>query len=240
MAKKSFDSPYEKTRQLIYQLTGKRIKKKFDIWHNINPRMNTRTSLSTDRKLIGYILKGEGKENNKYLLTPQTEQDILSRLNFANLNELYWGNSEEIDSYFEELFVTLLQEMQTYKDYSKCWMGTPLTTKADIKEFYHLNKFDILVDKEIDDGRKESKKKNKYPSLKTRFIDFTKNRYEYFDMNNEVGFIKKSQVSEKDLDQILTFFELPNQIKIFADEVLFPFVGSLCLKNYLAIQNRSD
>lgn len=34
--------------------------------------------------------------------------------------------------------------MQTYKDYTKSWMETPLTTESEIKDFYWLNRESIM------------------------------------------------------------------------------------------------
>lgn len=122
---------------MIYKLASKRINEKYDEWKKGQSYSNAMIDFyPTDRKLFGYVLKGERNKDNPYLLTPKLVEVILEKLDFNDKNEVYWGQEDEISSYLEGLFTAILLEMQTYKDYTRHWMGTPLTTEGEIRDLF--------------------------------------------------------------------------------------------------------
>lgn len=197
---------------MIYKLASERISEKYLAWEKKNPEYNNQTGFyPNDSKLIGKVMACKRTVNNKYLLTPAIQEAIMENLDFTDVNELYWGN--DVDLYFEELFTTLLLEAQTYRNYQKHWMGTPLATEIDIRNFYRSNRDLILGIVPFDNAE--------YKSLKDRFIDFTFNRVEYFEFDNEdrVGeYIEDEPVSHKDGAQTLTFVGLPKKLDIFVEK----------------------
>ena len=183
-----------------------------------------------DRKLFGNVLNCmRTKKDNPYLLTLKLAEAIEKPLNFHDLNEVYWGRDPEL--YFEELFTTLLLEMQIYKDYTKSWMETPLTTESEIQDFYRLNRETIIENKKIKIGEDDYEE---FKSLKDHFIDFTYNEYDYFELVDDVGeFTVGESVHNKDGEKVLTFYQLPRKINTFTEKVLLPFVSGICLNNLI-------
>ncbi|UNJ96126.1 hypothetical protein MN093_11030 [Bacillus mycoides] len=227
---KTPEPSYEKTCDLIYKLASARISQKYDEWKKYQPYRGAMIEIYPDRKLFGNVLNCmRTKKDNPYLLTLKLAEAIVKPLKFHDLNEVYWSSTPEL--YFEELFTTLLLEMQTYKDYTKSWMETPLTTESEIKDFYRLNRESIIENKEIGNGQNGYEE---YKSLKDRFIDFTYNKYDYFELVDEVGeFTDGASVHNKDGEKVLTFYQLPRKINTFAEKVLLPFVSGVCLNNLI-------
>lgn len=211
---------FEKTCDLIYSLASARINQKYEEWkkrQSYSPAMIE--FYPSDRNLFGYVLKCKRKKDNPYLLTPKLVEIILETLeDFNDKNEVYWGQEAEVGSYIEDLFTTMLLEMKKYNKYTKCWMETPLTTEREIRDFY----LEFILGNE-----------DVFESLKDNFINFTYNSYEYFELVDKVGEIKKDSVTKKDSNETLTFHELPKKIKIYADEILLPFVSGICLNNFI-------
>lgn len=228
--KKVPDPSYEKTCDLIYRLASNRISQRYDEWKKHQPNRVAMIEIYSDRKLFGNVLKcNPTKKDNPYLLTLKLAEAIVKPLKFHDINEVYWGSDPEL--YFEELFTTLLLEMQTYKDYTKYWMETPLTTESEIKDFYRLNRESIIENKEI--GNRQNGYEE-YKSLKDRFIDFTYNKYDYFELVEEIGeFTEGASVHNKDGEEVLTFYQLPRKINTFAEKVLLPFVSGICHSNLI-------
>ena len=228
--KKALEPTFEKTCDLIYRLASARINQKYDEWKKNQPSRGSMIEIYHDRKLFSNVLNCmTTKKDNPYLLTLKLAEEIAEPLNFQDLNEVYWGSDPEL--YFEELFTTLLLEMQTYKDYTKFWMETPLTTESEIKDFYRLNRETIIENKEIGNGQNGY---GEYMSLKDRFIDFTYNEYDYFELVDEVGELTDgASVHNKDGKKVLTFYQLPRKINTFAEKVLLPFVSGICLNNLI-------
>lgn len=228
--KKTPEPSYEKTCNLIYKLASARISQKYNEWKKAQPDRGAMIEIYPDRKLFGNVLNCiRTKKDNPYLLTLKLAEAIVKPLKFRDLNEVYWGSDPEL--YFEELFTTLLLEMQTYKDYSKYWIETPLATEDEIKDFYRLNRESILENKEIGNGLKG---KTEYKSLKDRFIDFTYNNYDYFELIDEVGeFTEESSVDNREGNEALTFYKLHRKMKFFADKILLPFVSGICLNDMM-------
>jgi hypothetical protein len=134
---KDLEPSFKKTCDLIYRLASARIRQKYDEWKKGQSYSNAMIEFyPTDRKLFGYVLKGERKKDNPYLLTPKLVEVILEKLDFNDKNEVYWGQEDEVSSYLEDLFTTILLEMQTYKYYTYKWMGIPLKTEREIRDFY--------------------------------------------------------------------------------------------------------
>lgn len=216
---KLLEPTFEKTCDLIYRLASFRISQKYNKWKKDQSYSSSMIEFyPSDRKLFGYVLKPERKKDNPYLLTPKLVEVLLEKLDFIDKNEVYWGQEDEVSSYLEDLFTTILIEMKTYNEYTKYWMETPLTTEREIKDFYL--KF-ILGNADV------------FESLKDDFINFTYNSYEYFELLDEVGEIIKDSVAKKDSNEALTFHELPKKIKIYADNILLPFVSGICLENLI-------
>ncbi|MCM3269011.1 hypothetical protein [Paenibacillus elgii] len=230
--KEILEPTFDKTCELIYKRASERINDKYEEWKKNQTYGSTMIDIYHDRKLFGNILKCvRTKKDNPYLLTLKFVETIVEEkiLIFNDLNEIYWGNVPEL--YFEELFTTLLLEMQTYKDYTKWWMGTPLKTESENKDFYRLNRESIIENKEIGNGQNGFEE---YKSLLDRFIDFTKNKYDYFELVDKVGeYTDGASVHNKDGEKVLTFYQLPRKINIFAEKVLLPFVSGICLNNLI-------
>ncbi|MEK5056534.1 hypothetical protein MHH96_24505 [Niallia sp. FSL K6-0212] len=227
-AKETLEPSFDKTCELIYKLASARISQKYGEWKKKQPNRGAMIEIYPDRKLFGNVLNCiRTKKDNPYLLTIKLAKAIEERLDFHDLNEVYWGSDPE--SYFEELFTTLLLDMHTCKDYSKFWMETPLTTESEVKDFYRLNRESIVENKEVGNGQNGYEE---YKSLKDRFIDFTYNKYDYFELVDEVGeYTDGASVHNKDGETVLTFYQLPLKINTFAEKVLLPFVSGICLNN---------
>ncbi|TWO90223.1 hypothetical protein [Bacillus velezensis] len=218
-AKETLEPSFDKTCELIYKLASERISEKFEEWKKSRNSNNAIIDFyPSDRNLFGDVLNcKKTKKDNPYLLTPKLVEVILEELDFKNIYEVYWGDDAGL--YFEELFTTLLLDMQPYNDYTKNWMGIPLTSEEEIRDFYR----EFILEH-------EPKSNGEYKSMKECFIQFTKNSYDYFELVNEVGdFIEESPVDNKEGNEVLTFHKLPKKIKIFAEEILLPFVSGICL-----------
>ncbi len=214
-AKQTLELSFDKTCELIYKLASARISQKYDEWKKGQSYSNAMIEFyPTDRKLLGYVLKGESKKDNPYLLTPKLVEVCLEKLDFNDKNEVYWGQEDEISFYLGGLFTTILLEMQKYKDYTNNWMGVPLKTEREIRDFYCK----FIHDKE-----------DVCESLKDDFVNFTYNSYEYFELVDEVGDIVEKSVVQKDSNEVLTFHELPKKITLYADKILLPFMSGICL-----------
>lgn len=252
MPKKSVNSrPYLKTCELIYQLTSQRIGEKYRKWEADNPKYNTQSQFfPEDRKLIGRVLNCIRTKNNPYLITPRIQEAIIENLDFTDVNELYWG--EDISEYFQHFFTILLLEIQEYKDYTKFWMGIPLSTESEITKFYLENQVPIL---EIDESYNQESE-----ALIDQFINFTFNKISYFEFESaeRLGYYredelvyrmkrkpnkpkKDEEVDETKVDkkakeyknEILTFIELPKKLDVFVEKVFVPFISSICLDKLL-------
>lgn len=252
MPKKSVNSrPYLKTCELIYQLASQRIGEKYRKWEADNPKYNTQSQFfPEDRKLISRVLNCRRTTNNPYLITPKIQEAIIENLDFTDVNELYWG--EDISEYFQHFFTILLLEIQEYKDYTKFWMGIPLSTESEITKFYLENQVPIL---EIDESYNQESE-----ALIDKFINFTFNKISYFEFESaeRLGYYredelvyrmkrkpnkpkKDEEVDEKKVDiktkeyknEILTFIELPKKLDIFVEKVFVPFISSICLDKRL-------
>lgn len=218
-AKGTLEPSFDKTCELIYKHASERISQKYDEWKKGQSYGRAMIDFyPTDRKLFGYVLKGERNKDNPYLLTPKLVEVIIEKLDFNDKNEVYWGQEDEISSYLEGLFTTILLEMQTNKDYTKHWMGTPLKTESEIRDFYckFIHGNEVVCE-----------------SLKDDFVNFTYNAYEYFELVGEVGEIIKDSVVQKGSNEALTFHELPKKITLYADKILLPFVSGICLNNII-------
>ncbi|EHS59314.1 hypothetical protein [Paenibacillus sp. Aloe-11] len=215
--KETLEPSFDKTCELIYKLASERINEKFEEWKKSRNFNNVIIDFyPSDRNLFGNVLKCKRTKNNLYLLTPKLVEVVLDKLDFNDENEVYWGN--DVDVYLEELFTTVLLEMQAFYDYTKDWMGLPLSTEYEIKGVYR----DFILGK---DGN--------FDSLKDDSIDFTYNSYKYFELVNEVGEITDDSVDKKERKDVLTFQELPKKIGTYANEILHPFVSAICLQNLL-------
>ena len=252
MPKKSVNSrPYLKTCELIYQLTSQRIVEKYRKWKEDNLKYNTQSQFfPEDRKLVSRVLNCIRTKNNPYLIAPRIQEAIMENLDFTDVNELYWW--EDISEYFQQFFTILLLEIQEYKDYTKFWMGIPLSTESEITKFYLENQVPIL---EIDESYNQE-----YEALIDRFINFTFNKISYFEFESakRLGYYhedelvyrmkkkpnkpkKDEDVDEKKVDiktkeyknEVLTFIELPKKLDIFVEKVFVPFISSICLDKQL-------
>lgn len=217
--KKILEPTFEKTCELIYWLASSRISQKYKMWKDDQSYSNAMIEFyPSDRKLFGYVLKCQRKKDNPYLLTPKLVEVLLEKLEFVDRNEIFWGQEDEVSSYLENLFITMLMEMKMYNEYTKYWMETSLTTEREIKDFYF--KF-ILSNARV------------FESLKDDFVNFTYNSYEYFELVDRCGEFIEDSVFKKDSNETLTFHELPKKIKIYADNILLPFVSGICLENLI-------
>lgn len=212
--KETLETTFDKTCELIYKLASERISQKYDEWRKGQSYgCGINGFLPRNRKVLGYVLTCKRTKDNPYLLTPSLVKEFLESHDiFNDENEIYWGNDANV--YLEELFTTVLLEMQESNDYTKYWMGIPLKTEREIRDFY----CEFLHDKE-----------DVYVSLKDDFVDFTFNSYKYFELVGEVGEIKKDSIVQKDSNGALTFYDLPKKIAIYADKILLPFVSGICL-----------
>nr|WP_211189201.1 hypothetical protein [Paenibacillus polymyxa] len=229
-AKETIEPSFDKTCELIYKLASERINEKYDEWKKSRDIYNDIIDIyPSDRNLFGNVLRCKRTKNNPYLLTPKLVEVVLDELDFNDEYEVYWGN--DVAAYLEELFTTLLLEMHTCKEYSKFWMETPLTTESEVRDFYRLNRESIIENKKNGDGQNGYEE---YKSLIDRFIDFTKNKYDYFELVDEVGeYTDGAFVHNKDGEKVLTFYQLPRKVNIFAERVLLPFVSGICLNNLI-------
>lgn len=254
MPKKSVNSrPYLKTCELIYQLTSQRIVEKYRKWKEDNLKYNTQSQFFLeDRKLVSRVLNCIRAKNNPYLITPRIQEAIIENLDFTDVNELYWG--EDISEYFQQFFTILLLEIQEYKDYTKFWIGIPLSTESEITKFYLENQVPIL---EIDESYNQE-----YEALIDQFINFTFNKISYFEFESakRLGYYredelvyrtkrkpnkpkKDEEVDETKVDkkakeyknEVLTFIELPKKLDIFVEKVFVPFISSICLGKRLEL-----
>jgi hypothetical protein len=109
---KALEPSFEKTCDLIYRHASARISQKYDEWKKGQSYGRATVGFcSTNRKVLGYVLKCKRTKDNPYLLTPSLVKEFLESQDFFNdENEIYWGN--DVDVYFEELFTTVLLEMQ--------------------------------------------------------------------------------------------------------------------------------
>lgn len=176
----------------------------------------------------------------------------MENLDFTDVNELYWG--EDISEYFQQFFTILLLEIQEYKDYTKFWIGIPLSTESEITKFYLENQVPIL---EIDESYNQE-----YEALIDQFINFTFNKISYFEFESakRLGYYredelvyrtkrkpnkpkKDEEVDETKVDkkakeyknEVLTFIELPKKLDIFVEKVFVPFISSICLGKRLEL-----
>lgn len=254
MPKKSVNSrPYLKTCELIYQLTSQRIVEKYRKWKEDNLKYNTQSQFfPEDRKLVSRVLNCIRTKNNSYLITPRIQEAIMENLDFTDVNELYWG--EDISEYFQQFFTILLLEIQEYKDYTKFWIGIPLSTESKITKFYLENQVPIL---EIDESYNQE-----YEALIDQFINFTFNKISYFEFESakRLGYYREDELvyrtkrkpnkSKKDEEvdetkvdkkakeyknEVLTFIELPKKLDIFVEKVFVPFISSICLGKRLEL-----
>lgn len=215
--KKTFEPAFTKTCELIYKHASKRISEKYEEW-NQSYGGGINGFCSTNRKVLGYILKCKPTKDNPYLLTPSLVQELLVNQDFFyDENEIYWGN--DANEYLEDLFITVLLEMQESNDYTKYWMGIPLKTEIEIRDFYSNFIRDI---------------EDVYESLKDAFVNFTFNSNEYFELVGEVGEIIKDSVDSKDSNKVLTFYKLPKKIAIYAEKILLPFISGICFNLFIS------
>lgn len=117
---------YKNTTNFIYELTAKRLRAKKMVEKITNfeiagYKSGIEYSLLKDTpQATGYnpdIVKRMTSGNSKkkrfdYLLTKNYAQLFAQKLNFTDLHEVYWRNNDEIETYSENLFYYLLEDMK--------------------------------------------------------------------------------------------------------------------------------
>lgn len=204
------------TCELFYSLASKRIERKYLQWiEDRNGQNATHTDFyPQNRNLFSNILQGKRTDDNPYLITPKIIPTLLNELDFNDVNEIFWG--DDISLYFEDLFYCLINDMKDFPEYTKNWGGLKIASEYEIKKFYQS--FFVEDNQKIE-------------VLKDSFIDFTYNNYhelKVLDVDGTIQIIEQdSLVESKNNYELLTFKNLPDKIKIFAENIFLPQINDI-------------
>lgn len=232
------ETKFDRTCELIYSLASKRVKAKYKEWQDKNKSLGlsaSRVDFSDNQyiqKSVGRIMNNKKTDENPYLINTDILPILKKNLNFHDENEILWGDNAEL--YLEDLFVSLLLDMKIYPEYFKHWDSFNLHNETDFRNFYKENIVDIS---------------NNFDRLVDGFIDFTYNAHIKFKIveNHGVVEIAKQRVNEGIIGRIskerqkqelnntdfLSFYELPEKVKVLAENVILPLIDNIRLADVL-------
>lgn len=231
---------------LIFSNCSKRIKSVYN-----NEKHSGFIDFYPNRKLIGNIINYSSldklTEDNPYFMTPKVLNFLVNEKSrttdesyFKDENEVLWG--DDASEYIEDLFISLILDMQKIPEYSDQLLNKDLQIKKNLE---------IRISKKIKKNIEENKKDIKsyfqahfplgspvYDELKDKLIDFTYNKYDSIEIIEDgctFSFVEKSEItlSEKNKTAYLSFISLPDKLDIFVKSVLLPILEKLELENVI-------
>lgn len=237
---------------LIFSNCSKRIKSVYN-----NEKYSGFIDFYPNRKLIGNIINYSSldklTEDNPYFMTPKVLNFLVNEKSrttdesyFKDENEVLWG--DDASEYIEDLFISLILDMQKIPEYSDQLFNKDLQS---IKNLKIKKDFKIIISKKIKKNIEENKKDIKsyfqshfpsgslvYDDLKDKFINFTYNKCDIIEIiedNSTFSLVEKLDITlcEKNKTAYLSFISLPDKLELFVKFILLPILDELKLEDVL-------